>query len=138
MKKKIELIIASMKNSPRLPRLIKRLKKFNEMKFSNKPLEYDAASELDKLVQILKDNPFIKVELGSHTDSRGKANYNQKLSENRAESSANYIKKRIQNPDRITYKGYGETKLVNDCKNRVSCTEAQHQLNRRTEFVIQK
>jgi outer membrane protein OmpA-like peptidoglycan-associated protein len=106
--------------------------------FDKSEIRPDAAIELDKVVSYLNKYPSVKIELGSHTDSRGKANYNQKLSENRAESSANYIKKRIQNPDRITYKGYGESKLVNDCKNRVSCTEAQHQLNRRTEFVIQK
>ena len=106
--------------------------------FDKSDIRPDAAIELDKVVSYLTKYPSVKIELGSHTDSRGKASYNQKLSENRAESSANYIKKRIQNPDRITYKGYGETKLVNNCKNKVACTEDQHQLNRRTEFVIQK
>ena len=82
------------------------------------------------------------VELGSHTDCRGIKEYNQVLSDKRAKASAEYIKARITNPERIYGKGYGKSKLVNNCAcdaNLVSyCTEEQHQLNRRTEFVIIK
>jgi outer membrane protein OmpA-like peptidoglycan-associated protein/tetratricopeptide (TPR) repeat protein len=108
---------------------------FNYDKYDIRP---DAALELDKVVSYLTKYPNLKIELGSHTDSRGKRGYNQSLSEKRAESTANYIKNRIKNPERITYKGYGESKLVNNCTNSVACAEEQHQLNRRTEFVIQK
>lgn len=96
----------------------------------------DAAIELDKIVQVMNDNPNMKIELGSHTDSRGSATSNQSLSEKRAKASAEYIQSRISNPDRITYKGYGEEKLTNGCADGVNCTEDQHQENRRTEFII--
>jgi len=98
----------------------------------------DAAVELDKLVKIMTDNPTIWIELGSHTDSRGKDNYNLDLSQKRAESAVQYIISRGINKNRITAKGYGETQLLNKCANGVNCTEEEHQLNRRTEFKIVK
>ena len=102
----------------------------------------DAAIELDKIVVIMNENPGIKIELGSHTDCRASYSYNMKLSDRRAKSSAKYIRERITNPERIYGKGYGESKLVNDCGcegDVVSdCSEEEHQLNRRTEFVIVK
>ena len=96
----------------------------------------DAALELDKIVQVMNDNPKMVIELGSHTDSRGSAKSNQSLSDKRAKASADYIKTRITNPERISGKGYGEEKLVNDCADDVQCTAEQHQENRRTEFII--
>jgi outer membrane protein OmpA-like peptidoglycan-associated protein/tetratricopeptide (TPR) repeat protein len=122
---------------------LKNLEEFLALKpiyfdFDKSDIRPDAAIELDKVVSYLTKYPNVKIELGSHTDSRGKTKYNQGLSEKRAESSAEYIKKRIKNPERITYKGYGESTPVNGCKNGVACTEEQHQMNRRTEFVIQK
>jgi outer membrane protein OmpA-like peptidoglycan-associated protein/tetratricopeptide (TPR) repeat protein len=98
----------------------------------------DAAIELDKIVQVMNDNPEMVIELGSHTDARGSASGNMKLSDRRAKASAKYIQERITNPDRITGKGYGETKLVNECSDGVECSELQHQENRRTEFIIVK
>ncbi|WP_316803144.1 OmpA family protein [Pedobacter nototheniae] len=98
----------------------------------------DAAVELDKLVKIMKDNPTIWIELGSHTDSRGKDSYNLTLSQKRAESAVNYIISKGIDKNRITAKGYGETQLLNRCSNGVECTESEHQLNRRTEFKIVK
>lgn len=102
----------------------------------------DAAIELDKIVEIMTENPEIRIELGSHTDCRASKSYNKRLSSRRAESSANYIKQRIDNPSRIYGKGYGESQLVNDCGcegNVVSdCSEEEHQANRRTEFKIVK
>jgi outer membrane protein OmpA-like peptidoglycan-associated protein len=96
----------------------------------------DAAAELDKLVKILNDNPTWKIEMGSHTDSRANDAYNMKLSQRRAESTVKYLVQHGIDPDRLTAKGYGETQLVNGCKNGVKCTEAEHQLNRRTEFKV--
>lgn len=96
----------------------------------------DAALELDKIVKVMNDNPQMIVELGSHTDSRGNANSNQTLSDKRAKSSADYIKARITNPDRIKGVGYGESKLVNECGDGVTCPDTKHQENRRTEFII--
>jgi peptidoglycan-associated lipoprotein len=98
----------------------------------------DAAVELDKLVAIMNDNPTIWIELGSHTDSRGKDAYNQMLSQKRAQTAIEYIISKGINKNRITAKGYGETQLLNKCGNGVSCSEEDHQLNRRTEFKITK
>ncbi len=102
----------------------------------------DAAIELDKIVKVMNDNPNMAIELGSHTDCRGSKSYNMTLSDKRAKSSAQYIKERIINPDRIQGKGYGESKLINHCEcegaKKVPCTEKEHQLNRRTEFKIIK
>ncbi len=98
----------------------------------------DAAKELDKIVEVMNLNPTMQIELGSHTDSRGSDEANQTLSHLRAENAADYIKKRISNPERIYGRGYGETKLLNKCKNNVQCSDEEHQKNRRTEFKIIK
>ncbi|RIH63533.1 OmpA family protein [Mariniphaga sediminis] len=92
--------------------------------------------ELDKLVKVLNDNPAWKVELGSHTDSRGTDAYNEKLSQKRSESAVSYIVSQGIPANRIIAKGYGESQLVNECADGVSCTDEQHQENRRTEFTI--
>lgn len=92
----------------------------------------DAAEELDKLVTILKDNPTIKIELGSHTDARSPDAYNMTLSQNRAKAAVEYIVSKGIEAERITAKGYGETQLV--VKN--ARTEEEHQRNRRTEFKV--
>ncbi|MBS7564429.1 OmpA family protein [Mucilaginibacter sp. Bleaf8] len=99
----------------------------------------DAAIELDKLIKILKDNPTIEVELGSHTDSRGDDDYNKELSERRANAAVDYITT-VGGIDeyRIIARGYGESRLLNRCGNGVKCSETDHQLNRRTEFTIIK
>ncbi|MFK8005018.1 MAG: OmpA family protein [Saprospiraceae bacterium] len=96
----------------------------------------DAAEELNKLLVTLKDNPGIIVELGSHTDSRGKDKYNLDLSQKRAEAAVEYLVENGIEASRISAKGYGETKLVNRCANGVKCSERRHQLNRRTELKI--
>lgn len=108
---------------------------FDLNKYNIRP---DAAVELDKIVKIMNEYPTMEVELGSHTDSRGSDLYNLRLSQRRATASAKYIKDRITNPDRITGKGYGETRLVNKCDDGVPCSDEEHQANRRTEFKITK
>jgi outer membrane protein OmpA-like peptidoglycan-associated protein/Tol biopolymer transport system component len=92
----------------------------------------DAAEELDKLVDFLKDNPTIKIELSSHTDVRAADEYNMKLSQRRAESAVNYLIKNGIDPTKITAKGYGETRLIAPDAQ----TEEEHQRNRRTEIKI--
>lgn len=99
-------------------------------------LRADACVELDKLVKLLKENPTMEIELGSHTDSRGNDSYNLKLSQRRAESVVGYLIKNGIDRNRLTARGYGETMLVNKCANGVPCSEAEHQANRRTEFKI--
>ena len=96
----------------------------------------DAARELDKLVQFMKDNPAVSIELSSHTDSRAEDDFNMELSQKRAQSAVDYMASKGIQPSRMTAKGYGETQLVNGCSNEVDCTEEQHQQNRRTEFKI--
>ena len=96
----------------------------------------DAAAELDKIVQVLKDNPGVSIELGSHTDARASASYNLKLSQRRAESAVKYIIEHGIEASRIKAKGYGETQLINGCSDGVDCSEEAHQENRRTEFKI--
>ncbi|MDF3028990.1 MAG: OmpA/MotB domain protein [Fluviicola sp.] len=103
----------------------------------------DAAKELDKIVKIMKENPGIKIELGSHTDSRGKDESNIKLSDQRAKASARYIVSKGISANRITGKGYGETKLkISEAQIESMPSKEEkekgHQLNRRTEFIIVK
>ncbi len=99
-------------------------------------LREDARIELNKLAQFLKDNPRVKVELSSHTDSRGSNSYNQRLSQDRANSAVSYIVSQGISQNRIIAKGYGEMQLLNNCSDGVKCSEQQHQLNRRTEFKV--
>lgn len=99
-------------------------------------LRPEAQKVLDSLTTILKNNPTIVIEIGSHTDSRAAAEYNIKLSQKRAESCVNYLVQHDIAKDRLVPVGYGESKLVNDCADGVECTEAQHQENRRTTFRV--
>ncbi len=96
----------------------------------------DAAERLDNVVTLMKDNPGISVELGSHTDSRGNDDYNQKLSQRRAAAAVAYIVSEGADSARITARGYGESQLVNRCRNGVECSDEMHQQNRRTELRI--
>jgi len=99
----------------------------------------DAALELDKVVALMNRYPEMVIRLESHTDSRADDNYNMKLSNRRAKSTYNYIISKGIDAKRIPkYEGFGESQLVNKCSNGVKCTEEEHQLNRRTEFIILK
>jgi len=95
-----------------------------------------ASSDLEKLVRFLKDNPALKIEIDSHTDSRGSAVRNLKLSQARAQEVVNYLLKNGISKTRLIPKGFGATRLVNGCKVGIKCTEAQHEQNRRTEFKV--
>lgn len=94
----------------------------------------DAAAQLDRLANILKENPDIKLDLGAHADCRGTNEYNIRLTEKRARSAVEYLVARGITPYRLYAKWYGESMPVNKCVDGVMCTEAEHQLNRRTEF----
>ncbi|MCO5258525.1 MAG: OmpA family protein [Crocinitomicaceae bacterium] len=103
----------------------------------------DAAKELNKIVAIMKENPGMVIELGSHTDSRGSKQYNITLSDKRAKSSASYIISQGIAKDRIYGKGYGANKLkISDAEIAKAKTDDEkeklHQQNRRTEFIIIK
>jgi outer membrane protein OmpA-like peptidoglycan-associated protein/cytochrome c-type biogenesis protein CcmH/NrfG len=96
----------------------------------------DAKPSLDTVYRLLKENPNIKIELSSHTDSRAPDDYNMDLSQRRADSSKAYLVNKGIDPERIVAKGYGETKLLNDCDDGVPCSDIEHQVNRRTEFKV--
>ncbi|MBP0902299.1 OmpA family protein [Mariniflexile gromovii] len=98
------------------------------------------ALELDKIVKLMtSDYPDMVIRIEAHTDSRGTHEYNDRLSTNRANSTYNYLISKGVNPSRIAeHKGYGERRLINECADGVSCDEAKHQLNRRTEFIVIK
>ena len=95
-----------------------------------------AAVDLEKILQVLNDNPTMKLDIRSHTDSRQTHQYNQILSERRAKSTINWLVKNGVKANRLTGKGYGETLLQNGCSDGVDCSEAEHQMNRRSEFII--
>ena len=95
-----------------------------------------AKKELNRLVRFMQDNPTIKVEVGSHTDCRSSFAYNKTLSQNRANASVDYVVSQGIDRSRITGKGYGETVLLNECKDGVKCLESQHDINRRTEMKV--
>lgn len=96
----------------------------------------DAALELQKIADIMKAYPQMKIDVRSHTDIRNVAEYNQKLSQKRAESTRDWLINQCIAPERLKASGYGESKLINECVDGISCTEAQHQENRRSEFII--
>ncbi|QQL48907.1 OmpA family protein [Mucilaginibacter ginkgonis] len=98
----------------------------------------DAIIELDKVVAILSRNPQIKVQLSSYTDSRATKDYNVGLSERRSASAQAYLIDHGIEPGRLITASFGENNLVNQCADEVTCTEAQHQLNRRTEITVLK
>lgn len=81
-------------------------------------------------------NDKFNIELSAHSDSKGSDAYNLKLSEQRANSAKNYIISKGISAARITAKGYGESKLLNNCGNNVVCSEDEHAVNRRLEFKL--
>jgi outer membrane protein OmpA-like peptidoglycan-associated protein len=99
-------------------------------------LRPESKVELNKIILFLNENPTIKVELSSHTDSRGSDKSNQVLSQKRAQSCVDYLVSQGVSKNSIVAKGYGETQLLNKCKNGVQCDEAEHQRNRRTEIKV--
>ena len=96
----------------------------------------DAAEILDRLVATMRDNPTLKIELSSHTDSRGSNQYNEALSQRRAQAAVDYLVTRGIARDRMVAKGYGERRLLNRCSDGVACSAAEHQANRRTEVEV--
>ncbi len=104
----------------------------------------DAAIEIAKVLATMREYPELKIHIESHTDSRQTHEYNQDLSERRAQSTLNWLISRGIDRSRLTAKGYGETRLVNDCNDDVSsklvnrCSEEEHQLNRRSMFMIEE
>jgi outer membrane protein OmpA-like peptidoglycan-associated protein len=97
----------------------------------------DAAYELEKIASILEENPTLKIDVRAHTDSRQTAAYNAKLSERRAQSIIAWLVQRGIAANRLSGRGYGESQLTNPCSDGVSCSDDEHQANRRSEFVVE-
>ncbi|WPO78474.1 OmpA family protein [Flavobacterium sp. KACC 22761] len=93
-------------------------------------------AELNKVVEVMRARPNLLIKVNSHTDSRGKDDYNMTLSKNRAKATVDYIVNAGIPADRLTGEGFGETMLINRCSNGVKCSEQEHELNRRSEFMV--
>jgi outer membrane protein OmpA-like peptidoglycan-associated protein/tetratricopeptide (TPR) repeat protein len=106
--------------------------------FDKHNIRPDAALELDKIVKLMNETyPGMVIRIESHTDSRGTLTYNDKLSIDRANSTYEYIVSQGVDASRITeHEGFGERRLTNGCDGSVNCEEDNHQLNRRTEFIV--
>lgn len=98
----------------------------------------EAAKILDKVIGIMEKDPVLVIEISSHTDSRSSAESNMELSQKRANAAVEYIIKNGIAKDRITGKGYGESKLINNCTDGVACSEEEHAKNRRAEFKVSR
>jgi len=96
----------------------------------------DAAVDLEKIIAVMEKYPKMKVDIRSHTDSRQTHKYNERLSDRRAKSTLEYMVKNGIDRSRLTAKGFGETQLINGCSDGVNCSEAEHQKNRRSEFIV--
>ncbi len=101
-------------------------------------IRLESKEKLDEIVTLLKNNPGIHLEIGTHTDIRGNNRYNRDLSQKRSNSVLEYLVSQGISEKRITAKGYGESKPLVKCETEDSCTEQQHELNRRCEFTIIK
>ncbi|UOB16359.1 OmpA family protein [Abyssalbus ytuae] len=99
-------------------------------------LRRDSRKVLDKVITLMKKYPEMIIEIGTHTDIRGDEKYNLELSEKRATSVRTYFIENGIEPERISGVGYGETQPILHCETEESCTEEQHEINRRCEFVI--
>lgn len=108
--------------------------------FDSAKIRKDDSDELARIVDLMVNKyPEMTIRIESHTDSRGPAAYNDILSTRRANATYEYLVSKGVNASRIIeYKGYGEQRLTNDCDGTIRCTEAQHQLNRRTNFIVIK
>ena len=117
---------------------IKKLKtEMIHFDFDKSYIRKDAAIELDKLVDVMNEYPQMTIKIESHTDSRGAKSYNEYLSDKRAKSTRDYIISKGIDSERIESAiGYGENRLLNECNGKIRCSEANHYLNRRSEFII--
>lgn len=104
--------------------------------YDKSDIRSDAAIELTKIISAMRQIPTMIISARSHTDSRGRDSYNLGLSDRRAKSTVAYIIGQGIEASRISGKGYGETELVNRCSNNVDCSDEEHQLNRRSEFIV--
>lgn len=141
--KGIDTKVKTITNNVTLNPVKKEIKPITELypiyfDFNKYDIRKDSTKELDRIVGLMMNTyPDMVIKIESHTDSRGTSEYNDYLSKERADATYKYLISKGVKPSRITeYKGYGEQKLVNNCDGTVNCTEEQHQLNRRTQFIV--
>jgi len=101
-------------------------------------LDFDITRQLDKIVAFMKENKSIRIKLRSHTDSRGEAKDNLKLSKDRAKVAVDYIISEGISSSRISGAGMGEKEIINHCRDEIECSEKEHMENARTEYIITK
>lgn len=105
--------------------------------FDKSNIRPDAAYELENIVAVMREHKSMVIKIESHTDSRGRDEYNRKLSDRRAKSTRDYLYTRGIEKHRIeSAVGYGESQLINKCSNGVKCSDKEHQENRRSKFII--
>jgi len=104
--------------------------------FDSAVIRYDASIELMKVVELMKKYPKLKIDVRAHSDSKGNDAYNLKLSDRRAKATIDWMEKQGIAANRLSGRGYGETRLLNHCSNGVRCSESEHQENRRSEFIV--
>lgn len=137
-----KLVLQAVKKEPVVAAIGTDLFKFLNLKpiyfdYDKSFIRPDAEIELAKIIRYMKEFPNVKVDVRSHTDSRGRDTYNFSLSNRRNKSTKDYvIKIGGISVDRLTGNGYGETELTNNCSNGVKCSKEEHQENRRSEFIV--
>ncbi|MGC1206188.1 MAG: OmpA family protein, partial [Flavobacteriaceae bacterium] len=104
--------------------------------FDKYNIRKDSEVEIEKVIAAMEKYPSLKLKVNSHTDSRGPAAYNLWLSQKRAEATINYMINNGISKERLLSEGFGETKLLNECIDGVKCSSNQHDVNRRSEFII--
>jgi outer membrane protein OmpA-like peptidoglycan-associated protein/tetratricopeptide (TPR) repeat protein len=104
--------------------------------YEGSQIRESSKAELDKIVELLLARPNVSLQVNSHTDSRGRDEFNLHLSKQRAAATVEYIVKAGVAKERVTGEGFGETRLINKCTNGMKCSEKEHELNRRSEFII--
>ena len=124
-------------------RMIPEVKPGNMFTINNIYFDFDKSDvrnesyrTLDSLASFLKSNPDARIELSAHTDAVGSNEYNDELSNKRANACCDYLVKVGINRNRIVPKGYGERKLVNNCREKEQCPDSEHQKNRRVEILF--
>ena len=141
--KRIEILEKNYHSALHTNLNLSKIKEEEAVVESLQPIYYDyddasiksaAADEMDRIVEIMNDNPNLILEASAFTDSRGSNSYNLKLSQRRLKAAIEYLTEKGIDETRVKGQAYGEDRLVNQCVNGVECTEHAHEMNRRTEF----
>ncbi|MGJ8731687.1 MAG: OmpA family protein [Cellulophaga sp.] len=138
---KIEKVVLELENSKEATAVGSDLSNYLKLKSiyfdtNSSYLRVESYPDLDKVANYMLENPTVVIEVGSHTDSTESDTYNLWLSNRRAKSTVKYLVSKGVDQSRITGIGFGESQLLNKCKNGVKCSNEEHAVNRRSEFII--